>query len=296
MWTDEVISGDGVELAARDYGGTGRPLVLLHGGPGQNLATWDHFVPYVLDGFRVVALDLRGNGLSSDADDYSYRAIASDVHAVIDHYRLERPIVAGHSWGGQVAVFYAAEYGECDGVVGIDGWVTDVRDATAPDAWEWLERQYASDPLLNFSGTRDELHVVLAKVAELHGAGSADVCRRELIERGDGVFRWRRTWAESLAMEKAVTAEGYALTTEVYERVRCPCLLIGAERSERERRDPESEARWGPWSFSRSATEPVVRRFANIRAVWWPCGHDIPTEMPERLAEALRDFAGIRRS
>lgn len=97
MWIDEVVLNDGVELAVRDHGGGGQALILVHGGPGQNLATWDHFVPQIAGDFRAVALDLRGNGLSSDAEDYSYRALASDINAVVEHYRLERPIVAGHS-------------------------------------------------------------------------------------------------------------------------------------------------------------------------------------------------------
>jgi pimeloyl-ACP methyl ester carboxylesterase len=290
VWRDEVIAGEGVQLAARDYGGVGRSIVLVHGGPGQNLATWDHFIPHIANDFRIVALDLRGNGASSDADDYSYPAIASDVQSVVEHYRLEQPIVVGHSWGGQVAVFYASLYHECAGVIGVDGWITDVGEVLASDAWDWLERDYAADPYLNFVGTQDQLEAELADIRERYGEGAADVARRQFVQRPDGIFRMRRTVAEFIAMEKAVSREGHALTSEVYERIQCPCLLIGAERSEFERRDADTEARFGPWGFSRSATKPIVERFPNVRAVWWPCGHGIPTEMPEELAQALRDF------
>lgn len=125
----------------------------------------------------------------------------------------------------------------------------------------------------------------------MSGAGGADVARHGFVEHQDGIFRWRRTWSEKLDVERAVSRRSYELTSAVYERVGCPCLLIGRERSEAERRDVDSEARFGPWAFSRSATEPIVARFPHVRAVWRPCGHEIPSEMPEELARALREFA-----
>ena len=73
MWADIEIENGGVTIAVRDYGGVGRDAEFIHGGPGQNLATWDDFIPYVIADVRAIALDMRGNGASDDADDYSYR-------------------------------------------------------------------------------------------------------------------------------------------------------------------------------------------------------------------------------
>jgi len=291
MWTDDVIDSGDVRLAVRDYGGTGRSLVLLHGGPGQNLATWDRFVPYLSQDFRTVALDLRGNGASSDAADYSYPALVSDVHAVVSHYRLGRPVIVGHSWGGQVAVFYASQYHECAGVVGIDGWFTDVGEALPPETWRWLEDDYAAEPFLAFAGTAAQLDLALREIERQFGPSAADVMRRQFTQRAEGVFRWRRTVPQFVNIQRRVAEAGEGLNADVYRTISCPVLLIGAERSEAERREADPDGRLGPWGFSRAATEPVARRFPHVRAEWWPCGHDIPHELPDRLAQALRDFA-----
>jgi len=42
---DSSVYIGAVALAARDYGGDGRAVVLVHGGPGPNLAIWDEFAP-----------------------------------------------------------------------------------------------------------------------------------------------------------------------------------------------------------------------------------------------------------
>jgi hypothetical protein len=112
-------------------------------------------------------------------------------------------------------MFYASRYAECGGVIGVDGWVTDVRELPAPETWQWLHDQCVADPFLNFAGTRDELEGVLARLAELHGAAAAAVAGRQLVEGADGVFRWRRTLSQLIAIERAVEEEGEVPSSDV---------------------------------------------------------------------------------
>ena len=46
---DLSINSGAVRLAVREYGGEGTPLILVHGGPGPNLAFWDSFAPRLVD-------------------------------------------------------------------------------------------------------------------------------------------------------------------------------------------------------------------------------------------------------
>jgi pimeloyl-ACP methyl ester carboxylesterase len=292
--TDSVINNDGVRIAVRDYGGKGRPLVLVHGGPGQNLAAWDALAPLLAPELHAVALDMRGNGASDDADDYSWPALASDIHAVARAFELEQPVLVGHSWGGQLVTYYASQYDDCAGVVAIDGWITDVYTELGDDVWRWMEERYAAEPFLRFEGTAEDLNRAIDLIVREYGAGAsgAAVARRQFAECADGMFRWRRTVAALVHIQRTIDEEARVLSSKLFARTRCPVLLIGGDRSETEAQSAR-EGRLGEWGFSRAATDPIVAKYEHVRAEWWPCGHDIPGEMPEELAARIKAFISI---
>jgi pimeloyl-ACP methyl ester carboxylesterase len=113
-----VNVGD-IELYVREEG-AGRPLVLLHGGPGLDGSV---FFPQIAalagDGVRLLAVDHRANGRSDDGDPslWTVPQMAADLEAVISRLGLERPIVMGHSFGSFVAQQHMAEYGTAAGYV-----------------------------------------------------------------------------------------------------------------------------------------------------------------------------------
>jgi pimeloyl-ACP methyl ester carboxylesterase len=291
-WHERYVDNHGIRIAVRDFGGNAAPVVLIHGGPGQNLATWDDLAPRLAPNLRPIALDMRGNGASDDAEDYSYPALASDVQTVVRQLELESPMVIGHSWGGVLATYYASQYNDCVGVIAVDGWITDVHAGPGDDAvWEFIEADYSSDPLLNFVGTARELEIVLSQIAEEYGHAAAAVAHRQFIGGHNGLLRWRRSVKELIEVERSVGRHEHTLTTALYERISCPVRLVGAERSEAERRAADPEGRFGPWGFSRDATAPIVARYRNVSAEWWPSGHDIPHEMPGELARTILEAA-----
>ncbi|HET6938283.1 MAG TPA: alpha/beta hydrolase [Nocardioides sp.] len=112
-----VPGGDGLALHVREWGPPdGRPVLLIHGWSGNHMC-WRHQVDGALvDEFRVVALDLRGHGMSDrplDAGRYQdARLWAADIAAVIGQLNLERPTLVGWSYGGFVICDYLRTYGE----------------------------------------------------------------------------------------------------------------------------------------------------------------------------------------
>ncbi len=98
-------------------GGSGPPLLLLHGHP-QTHVMWHLIAPRLAHDFTVVAMDLRGYGDSSkppttdDHEPYSKRAMARDAVAVMRHFGFERFDVAGHDRGGRVAYRLALDHPE----------------------------------------------------------------------------------------------------------------------------------------------------------------------------------------
>jgi haloacetate dehalogenase len=110
-----IDTGDAV-IRTRS-GGSGPPLLLLHGNP-QTQAMWHKVAPRLAQDFTVVATDLRGYGESSkppttpDHAPYSKRAMALDQIAVMRRLGFERFFVAGHDRGGRCAYRMALDHPE----------------------------------------------------------------------------------------------------------------------------------------------------------------------------------------
>jgi pimeloyl-ACP methyl ester carboxylesterase len=93
--------------------GTGRPLVLLHGGLGSG----EMFGPVVpllaAGGYQVILPDLQGHGRTADIDrPLDIKLMADDIAALARHLDVERIDVMGYSLGGGVALFTALKYPE----------------------------------------------------------------------------------------------------------------------------------------------------------------------------------------
>lgn len=106
------LFGD-VSLHIEDTGGTGRPVVLLHGWPLSSAAWTDQVPALTAAGHRVIAYDRRGFGQSDKpATGYGYDKLADDLAAVLDSLDLRDVTLVGFSMGGGEVVRYIARHGE----------------------------------------------------------------------------------------------------------------------------------------------------------------------------------------
>ena len=95
-----VTVEDGVELEVLDWGGTGRPVVLLAGYNTAHL--FDDFAEKLAETSHVYGITRRGCGASSRPDSgYTAQGSADDVLRVLDSLKLTAPVLVGHSFGGQ---------------------------------------------------------------------------------------------------------------------------------------------------------------------------------------------------
>ncbi len=98
-----------IACVAREFGGVGKPLIVLHGLLGSSRNWQSAGVALAEKGYRVVALDLRNHGSSPWAEDCSYPAMAEDVKVFLDQQKWGPVHLLGHSMGGKVAMRVAVE-------------------------------------------------------------------------------------------------------------------------------------------------------------------------------------------
>jgi pimeloyl-ACP methyl ester carboxylesterase len=149
-WTDTPMAAAGGEYADVngvhlyfERHGSGRPLVLLHGGLGAG----EMFAPvlplYAADR-EVILPDLQAHGRTADIDrPLGVRTMADDIAALIDHLGLDRPDVMGYSLGGGVALQLAVRHPEKVGrLVVVSAHIR--RDAIDPAMFEQQAQVNAS--------------------------------------------------------------------------------------------------------------------------------------------------------
>lgn len=99
-----TLALSGCDLRFRDSGETGLPVVFTHGA-GVDARMFDQQVDAVVRaGFRAVSWDLRGHGESRpDRAGFTAERALADLTALIDHLDLDRPVLVGHSLGGNLS-------------------------------------------------------------------------------------------------------------------------------------------------------------------------------------------------
>ncbi len=105
------LQRDGVALFYEEAGGEGVPFLLVHGIACDHTHLAPQFELSGRAGHRVVAVDLRGHGRSgAPEDDYTIEGFADDLAWTCGQLGLEKPVVVGHSLGGEVSLALAAAF------------------------------------------------------------------------------------------------------------------------------------------------------------------------------------------
>lgn len=113
---DSYFDSDGINIHFVDEG-DGSPVLLIHGFTWNIEGDWVGTGIYsglVDDGYRVVALNLRGHGKSAwpqDSEQYG-RHMVEDVRRLLDHLSIDRAHVVGYSMGGTMAATFGALHPE----------------------------------------------------------------------------------------------------------------------------------------------------------------------------------------
>jgi pimeloyl-ACP methyl ester carboxylesterase len=137
-----VTVEEGIRLEVLDWGGAGRPVLLL-AGSGNSAHVFDEFAPKLARFCRVYGITRRGFGASSQpAAGYDDRRLADDILCVIDALRIPSPVLIGHSMAGQEMATLGRQHSDrLSGLVYMDAHGDPGDDAGADPAWLELQKK-----------------------------------------------------------------------------------------------------------------------------------------------------------
>lgn len=267
-----------------------QPIVFIHG-LASNARIWELVTARLMEnGYPLLAPEARGHGLTDKTDTgYGFEQITSDLRAFIEICHLEKPLLVGHSWGGALALNYAARqpFGPYAprGIVLVDGGMLQMNDA--PDAnWEDIQQRLAPP---NLVGTPVE--TFLTNVKEW----TADWLPKG--EKGDQIISIilsnfsvdeNECIAPHLTYDRHMTLLHTIWefqTYEIYSKVRCPVLMIPASP-----KDPDGSQRVHLEMKKRG----IIRAgedLPDLQVHWMnDTIHDVPLQRPEELAHLIEGF------
>ncbi len=277
--SDESVDINGLAFHVRDWGGSGPPIVLLHG-LASTCQIWEHAASILVDEYRVIAMDQRGHGHSAKPDHgYDFASVGNDLLGLIEAKGLEQPIVVGHSWGGDVALEFAVTHpGVARGICLIDGGMIEpsVRYGSLADA-----REQMAPPI--FTGVTLEEFVERIRTRRDPAVMTPEfeaviLANFEVLE--DNTIR---AWLSRDNHLRIIDALWDHHPPQLFPKVECPALVLPAR-----------------WDDSHEAAERNERRAQSVqtavdalpggKVVWLEDSvHDVPVQRPELVAGVIKE-------
>ncbi len=286
--TRDIPGADGTMIHMR-IKGDGPPVLLLHGYP-QNHTIWHLIAPELAKTFTVVAADLRGYGDSSkpqgkpDHSNYSKRAMAADMVAVMQSLGFERFAVVGHDRGGRVAHRMALDHPDViTGLVVLDIVPTYTLFARTDKAfalgyYHWFFLSQPAPLPENLIGA-DPLFFMDTKMGHWSAKGAvfADAAMAE----------YRRCFSDPRTIHASCEDYRAAATidlehdaADLNRKVICPTLALWGES--------------GLMHKTFDVLETWQERCHQLSGRAMPCGHFLPEEAPDQTLLEIRRFLGTK--
>ena len=273
--TSEFIETNGIRLHYLQWGEARPPLIILHGN-GHCGGVYQPLAEKLATDFRVLAVDLRGHGLSDKPDSYAWHELREDVLGVVEALDLRDGLLVGHSRGGGVSLLAAAK---------------------APGRFRGVLAYEPSVPRLFTNPDR-----MLEVAARTENRRSTFATRQEMYDhfRDRGAFKgWREEYLRAYVRHGAIelASGGVALASpphveaQVYRALidrrawdenqgsPVPVRVIFGERGARLQQDADPVA-------------ALRTMFHTVETQVLPdCTHSGPMEHPDSFEAAIRDFS-----
>ncbi|MDQ3896387.1 MAG: alpha/beta hydrolase [Actinomycetota bacterium] len=251
-------------------GGERVPFLLVHG-LSSNCRTWEGVARRLADlGHPVATVDLRGHGQSDKPEDgYDFATLCDDLVAVLDAVGFNRPVVAGQSTGGNIAVDLAARAPDrVAGIAGIDGGALEV-SRRWPE-WEGCLNSLAPPRLAGSPARLVEDRIRAAHPDWAEWGVQATMANFEILPEGAV-----RPWLRFDRHVRILRALWEHRPSTVIPTLEVPVLLVMADSGD-------------SWmDHKRSLVEEIVAAAPKVRAEWFVGDHDLHVQFPVELADLL---------
>jgi pimeloyl-ACP methyl ester carboxylesterase len=287
--TIAVPVADGVTMRVRHRPGRVSPPFFLVHGLESNARLWDQVAGHLAaEGHPVYAVDLRGHG-ESDRPEHGYdnATATADLAAVAAALGLTGAVVAGHSWGGHLALRLAAEHPAV--VAGLalleGGWAG---PSAIYGSWEVFEAVIRSMVSLTDGegATADRMRDYLRTVHPDWSAAAVEASLSSMRVESDGTLAPALSEAQRTAITRSLWDDPPA---RWFPAITVPVLFLPAF--------PKDNPQWPP---SIRALVDRIRSCVYLAAADLPhatireypdSDHDLHAQHPDRIAEDLLDLA-----
>ena len=180
----ETMEVNGVSIYY-EVAGEGLPVILLHGNGGSHRDLYMETSQLLDAGYKVYAVDSRGQGQSSDAPEYHYVDMADDVYELIKAWGLEKPALYGWSDGGIIGLLVEIRHPGTLGILAVSGANTDPEGLR--NSFLWPARLFAGSSGSLTDMIVNEPHITEEELAGIDipvlvTAGDDDIIKEEHTE------------------------------------------------------------------------------------------------------------------
>ena len=276
---DKRVTVNGLEFHYRDWGGSGRSLVLLHG-LASTCHIWDLVAPILSEDYSVAALDQRGHGESAKPEGgYDFASVANDLLGFIQGMGLDRPIIVGHSWGGDVALEFSVAYpSAASGLCFVDGGM--IEPSARYPSLEETRVQMAPPVLTGMTVDQFLERIRNGNQARMMTPRVEEAILANFAVLEDNTIRPQLSRENHIRIIEALWDHH---PPQLYPRLECPVLILPA----RQRSNPaEMERLWRKEAGVAAAAGSMQRS----KVVWLEDSvHDVPLQRPELVASVIRE-------
>ncbi|PKB67104.1 MAG: hypothetical protein BZY81_05465 [SAR202 cluster bacterium Io17-Chloro-G4] len=276
---DLWVTLNGLEFHYRDWGGSGQPVILLHG-LASNCHIWDLVAPILAKDFAVVAMDQRGHGQSAKPDHgYDFATVGADLSAFSGALSLRSPVIVGHSWGGDVALELAVvQPGLPKGLVFVDGGM--INSSARYSSLDEAREQMAPPDFKDFTVEQFSRRVREGQLGTLMTGQIEEIVLANFEVLADGTIKARLSRDNHIRIIEALWDHH---PPELFPKVGCPVLVMPA----RQKSDPSTAERS---DLREKSVATAAAALAKSKVVWLEDSiHDVPLQRPELVAGIIAE-------
>ncbi|MBL7205327.1 MAG: alpha/beta hydrolase [Desulfobacteraceae bacterium] len=218
------VKGQDIEIQLAIWEGEGKHILCVHG-LTANCRCWDVLAPALVPLHTILAMDLRGRGLSDKPlTGYSLQYHIQDIYCLMEDLGLERAVLMGHSLGAFITLVFAARYPErCEKLILVDGG-----GQLNHDQWEKiiLAIKPSLDRLGQVFPSFDTYleNMKLAPFLQPWSAAIESYFKYEIKEVEEGV----RSRINPASIQEEIRNIQQEVPSQYYSKATCPVLILRA--------------------------------------------------------------------